>query len=115
MERPCRLRKIDGPDPDIDRRSDVPRRNRHVHAPSQPMKNFKLVIAYFGQSFSGWQKTNAGTSVEEALEKALHQILQHEVRLQAASRTDAGVHAERQVVNFFTPKTVCLKTLLRGL
>lgn len=79
------------------------------------MKNVKLIIAYFGRSFSGWQKTNTGTSIEEALEKALQQILQHEVQLQAASRTDAGVHAEGQVVNFFTPKAVCLKTLLHGL
>ncbi len=77
--------------------------------------NLKLVIAYFGRSFSGWQKTNKGNSIEEALEKALQQILQHDVQLQAASRTDAGVHAEGQVVNFLTHKKVCLKALVHSL
>lgn len=52
-----------------------------------------------------------GPSIEEALEKALQQILQHAVSLQAASRTDAGVHAEGQVVNFFLQKPVPLDRL----
>lgn len=73
--------------------------------------NVKLVISYFGLFFSGWQKTKMGPSIEETLEKILGQILQHEVKLQAASRTDAGVHAEGQVVNFMTPKKLCLKSL----
>ena len=49
-----------------------------------------------------------GPTIEEALEKALEQILQHKVELQAASRTDAGVHAEAQVVNFFSQKPLSL-------
>lgn len=68
------------------------------------MLNIKLVIAYDGTTFFGWQKTVSGASVESVLEKALIQILQHPVKLQAASRTDRGVHAHGQVVNFLTPK-----------
>jgi tRNA pseudouridine38-40 synthase len=68
------------------------------------MYNIKLIIAYFGASFMGWQKTEMGPSVEETLEKTLSKILQHKVTLQAASRTDAGVHAEGQTVNFFMEK-----------
>lgn len=79
------------------------------------MVNIKLIIAYFGASFVGWQKTKMGPSIEETLEKTLRQILQHEVRLQAASRTDAGVHAEGQVVNFITSKSLCLKSLQQSL
>jgi tRNA pseudouridine38-40 synthase len=79
------------------------------------MLNIKLIIAYCGTSFAGWQKTNTSPSIEESLEKALQQILQHEVKLQAASRTDAGVHAEGQVVNFFTPKSPCLNRLIYSL
>lgn len=45
-----------------------------------------------------------GPSVEEHLENILSQILQQGVKLQAASRTDAGVHAEGQVVNFLAEK-----------
>ena len=48
-------------------------------------------------------------------EQALKQILQHEVKLQAASRTDAGVHAEGQVVNFFMQKPQCLNRLRHSL
>jgi len=79
------------------------------------MYNIKLIIAYLGTPFVGWQKTKMGPSVEENLENTLQQILQHEVKLQAASRTDAGVHAEGQVVNFTTPKSLCLKTLQHSL
>ncbi len=75
------------------------------------MRNIKLIIAYFGASFAGWQKTKMGISVEEALQQALQTILQHEITLQAASRTDAGVHAEGQVVNFFTEKPLALSNL----
>lgn len=68
------------------------------------MKNIKLTIAYDGTAYRGWQKTAMGPSIEEALENPLKRILQHPVVLQAASRTDAGVHAYDQVVNFLTEK-----------
>lgn len=66
--------------------------------------NIKLLIAYDGTSYRGWQKTPMGPSIEESLEGVLEKILQHKVLLQAASRTDAGVHAYGQVVNFLTEK-----------
>lgn len=66
--------------------------------------NIKLVLAYDGTGFLGWQKTYLGPSIEECLQKVLEQIFQHDITLQAASRTDAGVHAHGQVVNFFTKK-----------
>lgn len=77
--------------------------------------NIKLILAYFGLPFMGWQKTPMGPSIEESLETALQKILQHPVQLQAASRTDAGVHAKGQVVNFSTDKELDLKNLLRSL
>lgn len=64
--------------------------------------NIKLHLAYDGSCYFGWQKTEAGPSVESELEQVLQTILQHPVTLQAASRTDAGVHAQDQVVNFYT-------------
>jgi tRNA pseudouridine38-40 synthase len=68
------------------------------------MHNIKLQIAYDGTSYLGWQKTKMGPSIEEALQQVIEQILQHPVSLQAASRTDAGVHAKGQIVNFLTSK-----------
>ena len=80
------------------------------------MLNIKLLLSYDGTGLLGWQKTPVGPTVEEHLEKALSQILQEEVVLQAASRTDAGVHAEGQVVNFRTKKTVLdLEKLQKGI
>lgn len=79
------------------------------------MRNIALILSYWGAPFFGWQKTAAGPTVEEALEQALERILRHPVKLQAASRTDAGVHAQGQVVNFFTDNPMELPLLQRAL
>lgn len=68
------------------------------------MKNIKGTVSYIGTHYLGWQKTKMGPSIEESLEKVFSQILQEPIALQAASRTDRGVHAEGQVINFFTQK-----------
>lgn len=47
-------------------------------------------------------------SIEGVLENALSRILQYTPKLQASSRTDAGVHAKEQVVNFFLSKEIPL-------
>ena len=70
------------------------------------MYNIKLTLAYDGTEFLGWQKTSTGPSIENELQKVLQLILQEEITLQAASRTDAGVHAAGQIVNFFTHKAI---------
>ena len=79
------------------------------------MRNIRLSIAYDGTDYLGWQKTKEGPSIEADLEQALQQILQHPISLQAASRTDAGVHAEGQVVNFFTSHNIDLSRLQKSL
>lgn len=79
------------------------------------MANIKLILAYDGTDYRGWQKTRVGPSIESILETTLTTILRHPVRLQAASRTDAGVHAKGQVVNFFTENTLNLTVLQRSL
>lgn len=79
------------------------------------MPNVVLTLAYDGTTYYGWQKTPAGPTIEEALQKVLFQVLQEPVILQAASRTDAGVHAAGQIVNFFTEKSPNLDRLLFSL
>lgn len=64
--------------------------------------NIQLMLSYQGTHYRGWQKTRLGPTIEEKLEKALVTVLKHPIALQAASRTDAGVHAKGQVVNFFS-------------
>ena len=80
------------------------------------MANIKLLVAYDGTAYRGWQKTRIGPSIEATLEQTLTTILRTPVQLQAASRTDAGVHARGQVVNFITDhQSLNLATLQRSL
>lgn len=74
-------------------------------------RNLKMILAYDGMDYLGWQKNNIGLSIEGCLQAALKQILQEEIVLSAASRTDAGVHAQGQVVHFFTNRSLCLYKL----
>lgn len=73
--------------------------------------NLALHIAYDGSCYLGWQETSSGPSIEGVLKVCLEKILNHPVQLQAASRTDAGVHAKHQVVNFFTNKNLDIDAL----
>jgi tRNA pseudouridine38-40 synthase len=66
-------------------------------------RNIKLIIAYDGGGYHGWQKQREGvTSVQEVVEAAIGKVVGHEVKLRASGRTDTGVHAAGQVVNFFS-------------
>lgn len=78
-------------------------------------RNIVLKIAYDGTHYLGWQKANTGPSIESVLKTAIETILNHPVTLQAASRTDAGVHAEGQIVNFFTGQSVPSNKLQIGI
>jgi tRNA pseudouridine38-40 synthase len=60
-------------------------------------KKYKLVIAYDGTSYCGWQEQPALKSVSGAIRTAFKRLFKKEVYLLGASRTDAGVHALGQV------------------
>lgn len=78
-----------------------------------PPTNLALLIAYDGTCFSGWQNNGRARSVELEISTILQQVLQQPIKLQAASRTDAGVHAEGQVVQFccYNPPSSLKKSL----
>ncbi|MBS0628866.1 MAG: tRNA pseudouridine(38-40) synthase TruA [Verrucomicrobia bacterium] len=75
------------------------------------MKNIICTLAYCGTHYFGFQKTKMGPSIQQELENALETILRHPVKIQGASRTDRGVHAEGQVINFFAAGTWDLRQL----
>jgi tRNA pseudouridine38-40 synthase len=61
------------------------------------MQRYKLVIAYDGNIYCGWQRQPDLLSVQEALETAFRSFCGEDVTIVAAGRTDAGVHASGQV------------------
>ncbi|MCM5569547.1 tRNA pseudouridine(38-40) synthase TruA [Burkholderiaceae bacterium FT117] len=65
-----------------------------------PVARLALILAYDGSAFDGWQTQPSGRGVQDHLERALAAIAGHPVATICAGRTDAGVHALRQVVHF---------------
>ena len=57
------------------------------------MKRIMLTVAYDGTNYHGWQYQNNGKTIEGELNKALSSLLQKNIEVIGASRTDAGVHA----------------------
>jgi tRNA pseudouridine38-40 synthase len=79
------------------------------------MRTFKLTIAYDGTDFAGWQMQAGPRTVQGVLEEALQPIDDRRVVVHAAGRTDAGVHADGQVVSFSLESTIDPGALLRAL
>jgi tRNA pseudouridine38-40 synthase len=63
------------------------------------MRFFKLVLAYDGTAYCGWQVQAGEPTIQAALEAALARVTGENVRAVASGRTDAGVHALGQVVS----------------
>lgn len=67
------------------------------------MRNFKATLSYDGSAFHGWQTQPGLRTVQQTLEDALQRLFSQErVRVNASGRTDTGVHAVGQVVNFLS-------------
>lgn len=73
-----------------------------------------LGLAYDGANFCGWQSQPNGGGVQDAVELALSKIALHQIRVHAAGRTDAGVHAYGQVIHFETTSTRPRTAWVRG-
>jgi len=70
--------------------------------PSNDAIRVRLIVAYDGTDFLGYQRQAKGRTVQEVLETALERIVGRPTRVLAAGRTDTGVHAEGQVIAFDT-------------
>ena len=77
--------------------------------------NIKLIIEYDGTNYLGWQLQPNGPTIQSALEQAVSTFLGVPTRVTGSGRTDAGVHALGQVVNFFCDQEPDLHRLRRGL
>lgn len=65
-------------------------------------KTYKLIIAYDGTNYFGWQAQNHKPSIAQALNTAFKTVFKSEIKVLGASRTDAGVHARGQVARIKT-------------
>ena len=74
-----------------------------------------MVVEYHGKGYSGFQYQNNAPTVQQQIEKAIHKLTAESVRIKAAGRTDAGVHALGQVVAFDTNSTYSPRVFLNAL
>lgn len=63
----------------------------------------KLILAYDGAGFSGWQSQSHGNTIQDQLERAFRRVTGKQVRVHGAGRTDAGVHALAQCAHIDLP------------
>ncbi len=74
----------------------------------EAMRNLKLVLEYDGTEFHGFQRQSRLRTVQGVLEAGFSRVLGEPIAVVGAGRTDAGVHASGQVVNFRTTRPVPL-------
>jgi tRNA pseudouridine38-40 synthase len=77
--------------------------------------NIKVVLEYDGSGFAGWQQQAHGRTVEAELKRALRELTGKDHTVYAAGRTDAGAHAEGQVVNFQFDGRIAPRRLVEAL
>lgn len=66
------------------------------------MKRVKIIVAYDGTNYCGWQIQPNGITIESVLNHHLSELLGEEIHVIGASRTDSGVHADGNVAVFDT-------------
>lgn len=74
-------------------------------------KNIKMVISYDGSRYLGWQRLGGKQkhqSIQGCIEMVLEDILGYPAAIIGSGRTDAGVHAQGQVANFYVPSSFFL-------
>lgn len=79
------------------------------------MTRFALTLEYDGRPFMGWQHQDHGPSVQQAVEEAIKKITQQDIRVFAAGRTDAGVHALGMRAHFDLETKLTPFRLMEGL
>lgn len=79
------------------------------------LRRIKLTIEYDGTHFSGWQRQENASSIQESIEKAIQAFTGESATLFVAGRTDAGVHAQGQVAHVDIPERFDARTIQRAI
>src|SRR5262245_43227809 len=78
------------------------------------MSNFKFTLSYDGTDFAGWQTQPGFRTIQETFELAVEAVTGSRPNAIASGRTDSGVHAVGQVVNFHSDTRLSPHKLLRA-
>lgn len=78
-------------------------------------KNIKLILAYDGSRYHGWQRQSNEGTIQEIIEAKIQIMTGESVKLVSSGRTDAGVHALNQVCNFITRSDIDPDAIKKGL
>jgi tRNA pseudouridine38-40 synthase len=70
------------------------------------VRNLRFIISYKGTEYSGFQTQPRGNTIQDELELAIKQLTGEKVKVISSGRTDAGVHARGQVINFLTNSAI---------
>lgn len=70
------------------------------------MRNIKLVLAYDGTAYHGFQRQANAITIQQIVEERLPKLFGHPIAIAGAGRTDAGVHARGQVISFAVHGTI---------
>ena len=81
----------------------------------EEIRNIKMVLEYDGTHYHGWQIQAQEPTVQKIVEETLKKITQEDVKTVSSGRTDAGVHALGQVINFTIKKPMDSAALLRAM
>lgn len=90
-------------------------KQEHKYIMKARRRNIRLTVAYDGTAYNGFQRQNPPQiAVQNVLEEKLALVCGDSIELAASGRTDSGVHAKGQVVNFFTDGKIPLANLPRA-
>jgi tRNA pseudouridine38-40 synthase len=79
------------------------------------LRNIKLIIAFDGTNYSGWQRQKEPVTIQGVLEDKISLMANGPITLHGAGRTDAGVHALGMVANFNTDSSIPCVGFMKGL
>src|SRR5947208_13143510 len=94
---------------------DTDREQRRWPRIVRPMPTFKITLEYDGTQYHGWQVQPNLPTIQGTIEAAIRKVVQQDVDVVGAGRTDAGVHALGQVAHFATTSRLMAEEWHRAL